>query len=111
MNEYLLNYHRFEQTQLQHSESPQEIQRQRWVREALQPARAPGVEAGVGSEQELGGGYSSLRAPWLGLGCRQLERASRTSGGGVMYSWVRKEERAMARRLGGVEGKLSQKMN
>lgn len=27
-----------------------------------------------------------------------------------MYSWVRKEERAMARRLGGVEGKLSQKM-
>lgn len=24
------------------------------MREALQPARAPGVEAGVGSEQELG---------------------------------------------------------
>lgn len=59
-NEYLLNYHHFEQAQFQHSfivlsrHSPQEIQSQRGMREALQPARAPGVEAGVGSEQELG---------------------------------------------------------
>lgn len=34
-----------------------------------------------------------------------VRKVSRFSGG-MVYSWVRKEEMAMARRLGGVEGKV-----
>lgn len=41
----------------------------------------------------------------MDLGHRQLEKVP-GSQVGVMYGWVRKEERAMARRLGGVEGKI-----
>lgn len=113
MNEYLLNYHRFEQAQLRHSESPQDIQSQRGRGKHCSQQELQELRLELEVSKSWGEGWcSSLRAPWMGLWGRQAVRKGfQDFRSGVVYSWVRKEERAMARSLGGVEGKLPQKMN
>lgn len=61
------------------------------------PARAPGIGAGARGCHEAGAG-------WVLTEAEGDQAPGGQARGGV--SWVRKEDRATARRLGGVEGKI-----